>query len=352
MFYSISNIDIDENVKENISYTSKNLLNIINNTMKIKGNYVEFKLINQSTNKVFENDKKPLLSLIYSKEGLFTDFTFEEYKYRNINENTKMYYFENSCVCYDLCKLFINLNKSYFIEIHVWNEIFDYPEHNMNIIVKEINPRIIYIDFIDYEWFNSLIYKKINVIDKIKKELTNSENYSIEQNDNEIYNGYLIVFDKCPLLQRKKNYELQIYNINDLIQMITKNIIHTKYSHKIISNYLQYDLCRWIHDETLKEKNIEKTVFFNFMKFFLETLGNNFTKMYLFDVRLKINYIGIEITSKCIKKGTFIAIIPLMKSKINNIKMNEGDLYLCPSLDIPILNENNNYIAIYIDFVL
>jgi hypothetical protein len=88
------------------------------------------------------------------------------------------------------------------------------------------------------------------------------------------------------------------------------------------------------------------------MKFFLETLDTDFKKIYSFNESLQINYTGIEIISKCINKCMFIAIIPLMKSKINYITLNEGDLYLCSYLEIPILNENDNYIAIYIDFVL
>lgn len=342
MFYSISKIDIDENIKENVSYTSKNLLNIINNKMSIKGNYVEFKIMNQYTNKVFEKDKKPLVSLIYSKEGLFTDFTFKEYKYRNINENTKMYYFKNCCVSYDLCKLFINLNQSYFIEIHIWNEIFDYPEHNVNIVVKEINPRTIYIDFIDYEWFNSLIYKKINVIDKIKKELTNSENYSVEQNDNETYNGYLIIFDKCPLLQRKKNYKLHPYN--DIIQLITKGI--NVFEDKTIPNYLQHDLCRWIKDETKNETVIEKTIFFRFMPFFLETLGNDFKKLYSFN-NIELNITGLEISKY--KKGIFTAIVSLTKGRINNTHLNMGDLMIT-SKELQ-LHGDDDFFLIHIDFM-
>jgi hypothetical protein len=290
------------------------------------------------------------LTFIIFEEGLFTDFTFELYKYRNISDKTQLYYFEKkSCISYDSSKLFINFNLNKFIEIHIWDELFDYPELDINFEIKKVDniPRSVYIDFIDYEWFNSLIYKKENVFENIKKELTNSENYSIEQNEN-IERDYLIIFDKCPLLQRKKYNELQKYKINDLIEMITTS--KNKYPYKIIRNYLQYDLCRWINEETKEEKNIEKTICFKFMKFFLETLGDKFKNIYSFDDRLQINFVGIEIISTYKKKGTFTAFICLNKCKINENEMNVGDLYLCSSIEVPVLNEH--CIAIYIDFVL
>ena len=51
---------------------------------------------------------------------------------------------------------------------------------------------------------------------------------------------------------------------------------------------------------------------------------------------------------------TNILNIPCIGTNSNgyNNELNIGDLYLCSSIDIPILNENHYYIAIYIDFIL
>lgn len=321
-------IDIFD-ISYNISYSSQKLLKIINEITNIKGKYAEFKI----TNKNIAKDKdKSLLSLLYFKEGLITDYTFEQYKYRNISENTQMYYFEDACISYDSNKLFLNLSLSYFLEIHIWDKIFDYPEYedfNFNITLRENIPRTIYIDFIDYEWINSLIYKKKNVFDKVKNELTNYKNYSIDQMNDDIGKGHLIIFNKCPLLQIKKNYEVQKYNTNDLIQLISKGV--NNYEDKTIPNYLQYDLCRWIKEETKNETSIEKTVIFKFMPFFLETLGNDFKKLYSFG-DIPINYIGINklnnVDLNGLKKSIFKACISLTKSKINDTDLNIGDLFI------------------------
>lgn len=350
-FYDICiNLNDFNHLNINDSYSSKKLLNSINRITKINGKYAELKMKEKYEFKS-EKENKSLLSLLYFQEGLFTDFTFEQYKYKNIMDTTQMYYSKNQCVSYDPSKLFINLSSSNLIEIHIWDKVFNYPELDIEIDIKKIDNihRIIYIDFIDYEWINSLIYKeKINIFDIIKKELNNHDNYSIKQDENKIEKGYLIYFDKYPLLQRKKYNELQKYKINDLIEMITT--CKNKYPYKIISNYLQYDLCRWIKEEMNEEKNIEKTIFFKFMKFFLETLGNDFKKIYLFDEQLQINYTEIEIISTYKKKGTFTSLICLNKCKINDNKLNIGDLYLCSSIEVPVLNDN--FIAIYIDFIL
>lgn len=342
-FYDIS-INFDKTMSINESYSSKKILTTINNLLQINGTYAEIKSSNQNSLK----KKIPLFSLIYCKEGLYTDFTFDQYKYKNITDTTQMYYIsKDQCISYDPSKIFINLN-SIFIEINIWNEVFDYPELDIDIEIKKVTtiPRTVYIDFIDYEWINRLFYKKENVFENVKKELKNSENYSIKQNDMETH-GYLIIFDKCPLLQRKKYNELQKYKINELIEIITTK---NKYPYKIIRKYLQYDLCRWIKEDTKEEKNIEKTTFFKFMKFFLETLGNDFKKIFSFDERLQINFVGVEIISSYKLKGTFTALISLNKCKINDNDLNIGDVYLCSSSEEPILN--NEYIAIYIDFVL
>lgn len=333
-----------DNYKSNVSYSSKQLLKMINKLMSIEGKMAELKILNDY---IIKPNSNKLCSFIYCKEGILTDFTFDQYKYRQINENTQMHYFQNKCFLYD-SKIFINLNK--FIEINIWDEVFDYPDIDINFEIKKVHiPRTVYIDFIDYEWLNSLLYKKENVFENVKKELTNFHNYSIHEPDNEENNdNYLIIFDKCPLLQRKKYNELHKYKITDLIEMITTS--KNKYPYKIIQNYLQYDLCRWIKEETINEKNIEKTTIFKFMKFFLQTLGNDFKKIYLFDKLLKINYTGIEIISNYIKRGTFTAIICLNECKINDNELKIGDLYLCSSIEAPILNIES--MAIYIDFVL
>lgn len=354
--YHDSIVDIDNiDVSYNTSYSSNKLFTMINK----KGKYAEFKICNGFTNESIKTTIKPLFSFIIFKEGIFTDFTFECCKYRDINENTQIYYFNEKyngnfhCVSYDSSKLFINLNSNKFIVIHIWDEVFDYPEYDFHIeIIKKNNIyRTIYIDFIDYEWFNSLIYKKENVFDVVKKELNNTDNYSIKQIEENIDydNCYLIIFDKCPLLQRKKNNEIQKYKVNNLIEMITTG--ENKYPYEIIKKYLQPDLCKWIKDETKTEKNIENTLFLKFMPFFLERLGDDFKKIYSISNELKINYIKIEIISIYKKKGTFIAFIPLNNSKINNIELKMGDLFLISSYtDIHL--EDNNYIAIYIDVVL
>lgn len=351
--YDISSNIIDIfDISYNISYTSQKLLKIINDVTNIKGKYAEFKITNKNIVKDIKD--KPLLSLLYFKEGLITDYTFEEYKYRNISENTQMYYFQDACVSYDSNKLFINLNQGYFLEIHIWDEIFDYPEYeefNFNITLRENIPRTVYIDFIDYEWINSLIYKKKNVFDKVKNELSNYKNYSIDQMNDTIGKGHLIIFNKSSLLQIKKNYEVQKYNVNDLILLITKGI--NNYEDKTIPNYLQYDLCRWIKEETKNETSIEKTVFFKFMPFFLETLGNDFKKLYSFG-DIPINYTGINklnhITdSKDFKKSIFKALISLSKSKINNTVLNIGDLFIT-SKEVEFY-EDSDFFVINIDFM-
>ena len=295
-FYDIS-INIGNlNMTTEKSYSSKKILNTINNLIQINGKYAEIKSSNQNSLK----KRIPLFSIIYSKEGLYTDFTFDQYKYKNITDTTQMYYISNQCVSYDPSKIFINLTSD-FIEINIWDEVFDYSELDIDIIIKKINniPRTVYIDSIDYEWINTLVYKNHSIFDNVKKELNNYDNYSIEQDEN-VENGYLIHFDKCPLLQRKKNNEIQKYKINDLVQLITKGT--DVYNPTVIPNYLQYDLCRWIKEETIIEKNIEKTIFFKFMKFFLETLGNDFKKIYSFHNEIKINYKSVEIISKYKKK--------------------------------------------------
>lgn len=357
-FYDISINFGNLTMSINESYSSKKILTIINNLIQINGKYAEIKSSNQNSLK----KKIPLFSLIYCKEGLYTDFTFQQYKYKNITDTTHIYYISNQCVSYDPSKIFINLN-SIFIEINIWDEVFDYPELDINIDIKKINniPRTVYIDSIDYEWMNTLFYKdhfdKFYIFDNIKKELNNSENYCSEQNESEIGNGYLIHFDKCPLLQRKKNNDIQKYKINDLVQFITKG--KDVYNLIVIPNYLQYDLCRWIKEETTIEKNIEKTIFFKFMKFFLETLGNDFKKIYSFHDEIKINYKSIDIISNYKKNGIFTAFISLTNNKIidknnelshNEIsQLNTGDLFIIGSRDIQF---ENDCIAINIDFVL
>lgn len=345
--YDISTNMIDIfDISYNISYSSQKLLNIINEITNIKGKYAEFKI----TNKNIAKDK-PLLSLLYFKEGLITDYTFEQYKYRNITENTQMYYFQDACVSYDSNKLFLHLSPGYFLEIHIWDKIFDYPEYdnfNFNITLRENIPRTIYIDFIDYEWINSLIYKKKKIFDTVKNELTNYKNYSIDQINDTIGKGHLIIFNKCPLLQIKKNYELQKYNANDLIQLITKGV--NNYEDKTIPNYLQYDLCRWIKEETKNEPSIEKSVFFKFMPFFLETLGNDFKKLYSFG-DIPINYTGIHklnnVDPNNSKKSIFKACISLSKSKINDTDLNMGDLFISSKE----LEFQDDFFIVNIDFI-
>ena len=350
-FFDISCNMNEFDISYNVSYSSPKLLKVVNELTNIKGKYAEFKITNNNIAK----EKKSLFSLIYFKEGLITNFTFDQYKYRNIDENTQMYYEESngSGVSYDSTKLFINLD-SYFLEIHIWNETFDYPEYDFDISINKINniPRTIYIDFIDYEWINSIIYKKKSIIDKkiifdkVKCQLTNYKNYSIDQMNDTIGRGYLIIFNKTPLLQIKKNYELQKYNVNDIIQLITKDI--NVFEDKIIPNYLQHDLCRWMNDEMKNETSIEKTIFFRFMPFFLETLGNDFKKLYSFN-SIPLNFTGLEI-SKC-KKSVFTAIISLTKGKINNTHLNMGDLMIS-SKELQIDEEyDNNFFLIHIDFI-
>ena len=123
----------------------------------------------------------------------------------------------------------------------------------------------------------------------------------------------------------------------------------TMFDNKVKPNFLQHEVCNWIKEETKKEKNIEKTLFFRFMPFFLESLGNTFKKEYSFEI--KINYTGIEIISTYTKKGTFTALIPLTKSKINDIELNKGDLFITCKDILFDSNDSNEYLAVYIDFI-
>jgi hypothetical protein len=319
--------------------------------MKIKGKCATFTM---STSKEFTQNKS-LLTLICSKEILFTEFSFDDYKYRNVSSETKMYYLKNVCICSS--NLFINLSSEY-LEINIWDKKLDYPEYDIDFSIKpiELNLQKVYIEP-DYEWLNSLLYKKEPVFDSIKEQIK-EENFCIEQiNAHDRHKNYLFLFEKS-LLQRKRydeikdKYKNTNINLDDTIQILTKDKYFT---HKHVKKYTQSDLCKWIKEESTEQKNIENTQVFRYMRFFLENLTTVFQTELSLSVDMTINYTGIFVSNeyKKVKNVAYLAIIALNDCVIKtplDLHMNTGDLLIINSYSGITLSEE--CLLIYIEFVL
>uniref|UniRef100_A0A6C0EUR0 Uncharacterized protein n=1 Tax=viral metagenome TaxID=1070528 RepID=A0A6C0EUR0_9ZZZZ len=294
---------------------------------------------------------KSLMIFLDETEFLFTDFTYDDYKYKEINVNTHINYIlskPNTHTFFDSSKLYgiINENESLYVEIHIWDIPLPYKEYNQDIFMnvnKHIVPITLYIDYIDYEFFETLLYKDISIFNKIKNDLNNKDNWHIN-NTSSVGNHFLIGFDNCPLLQTKKNDELKKYgDISDIINIISTKTISSNnkfYNYKIHKNFLQQDICKWIILESNIGQNNEillenvKPVF-NYIKILLETLTKHIMDSYLLNIN--INYINIKLL-KCVKDFVsdcfFVMVIPLTKCLINineTIELNIGDLLLINS---------------------
>jgi uncharacterized protein YueI len=219
--------------------------------------------------------KYPLISIISflnndSEAILFTDIDLDQYKYKEIEDNKKLFISfakMNNHICFDGSKYYGSLREeneqtSLYLKINVWDKLFIIDEFVSNDLSDNFNSDdMLYIPIknenmttektYENKLLESLFYEKKRKMVLNKTVKNNKEkDYIIIENKNTKY------IDIITVKERYGEIAEDIFPfLNENIELLETNIF---YNNKIILNALPKEVCYWLINESeLSNKWIE-----------------------------------------------------------------------------------------------